>query len=181
MTMLDLELIKLDKSHYFMLNNNNVSNTKINYNNRVFFDKFHRVDSTLTMAIVKKHLANQIVVAHNIITNNKVENIVIDYNGRNDSVFYHKAQLLLRNEGYLNFTAYRSKTQGHLHIYIHKGHTNLLEANVLAKTLSLKLEKVAPKQWRVFPTDEVPPKFNILVLPYEVYAKERGSFWSKHL
>ena len=64
---------------------------------------------------------------------------------------------------------------------MHKGHTDLLEANFLAKTISAKLEKVAPKQWRVFPTNDVPMEFNILVLPYEVYAKERGSYWSKHL
>lgn len=180
MTMLDLELIKLDKSHYYQFDDS-ATPSKITHNNRVFFDKFKRIDSILSAAIVKKHFAGDIVIAHNMIRNNKVENIVIDYNGINDKAFYHKAQLLLRNEGYLNFTAYRSKTQGHLHIYIHKGHTDLLEAIFLAKALSVKLEQIAPKQWRVFPSDEVPPSFNILVLPYMIFAKERGSFWSKHL
>lgn len=176
---MDLKLIKIDTSHYFQKIND--VTMQINHNGRVFFDRFKRVDSMLGLNIIEKHFANEIIVAHDIIKNNKVENIVIDYNGINDDIFYHKAQLLLREEGYLNFTAYRSKTKGHLHIYIHKGHTSLEEAKLLAKTISLKLEHLAPKQWKVFPTDEVPPSFNILVLPYDIYAKERGASWSKYM
>lgn len=177
----DLRLIKMNTSHYYQLNSSGI-NVKINYNNRTFFDKFTRVNATLNSNIIKQHFANEIVVAHSLINrNNKVENIVIDYNGTNDTDFYHKAQLLLRNEGFLNFTAYRSKTRGHLHIYVHKGHTDLSEAKFLAKNLSAKLMNVTLKQYRIFPTDELPLDFNILVLPYEVYAKERGSSWAKHL
>lgn len=179
MTELELKLIKINTSHYFQ--KSDAPPTTISYGGRTFFDRFVRVDSLLSSALIKKHFAGEITLAHELIRNNKVENIVIDYNGTHDEMFYHKAQLLLRDEGYLNFTAYRSKTRGHLHMYIHKGHTDLSEARLLAKTLSLKLESTMPRQWRIFPTDEVPPCFNILVLPYEVYAKERGSSWSKHM
>lgn len=180
MTDIELKLIKIDTSHYYQKTND--SPTQINYNGRIFFDKFKRVNSFLGLNIIKRHINNEIIVAHNIVNSlNKVENIVIDYNGVNDDMFYHKAQLLLRDEGYLNFTAYRSKTKGHLHIYIHKGHTDLSEAKLIAKTLNLKLASVTPKQWRIFPTDEVPSSFNILALPYSVYAKERGMAWSKHM
>lgn len=180
MTEIELKLIKMDTSHYYQKTRD--SPVQINHNGRIFFDRFKRVDSLLGLNIIKKHIKNEITVAHSIINSrNKVENIVIDYNGTNDDTFYHKAQLLLRDEGYLNFTAYRSKTKGHLHIYIHKGHTDLSEAKLIAKTLNLKLSSVAPKQWRIFPTDELPPSFNILVLPYSVYAKERGMSWLKHM
>lgn len=178
MSELDLKLIKIDTSCYYQKSDEKP--IQISHNGRVFLDRFRRVDSFLGSNIIKKHFANEIVVAHNLIRNNKVENIVIDYNGNSAEFFYHKAQLLLRDEGYLNFTAYRSKTLGHLHIYIHKGHTALSEAKLLTKTLGLKLEKLAPRQWKIFPTDDVPPSFNVLVLPYGVYAKERAS-WSKHL
>lgn len=176
---MDLKLIKIDTSHYYEQTND--VPRQISYNGRIFFDRFKIVYSLLGVNVIKKHLAKEIVVAHNLIINNKVENIVIDYNGINSDFFYHKAQLLLREEGYLNFTAYKSKTEGHLHIYIHKGHTDLAEAKLLAKTLSLKLENLAPKEWRVFPTDEVPFEFNILVLPYDIYAKERATSWSKYM
>ena len=180
MTEIELKLIKMNTTHYYQKISD--SKVKINYNGRIFFDKFKRVDSLLGLNIIKRHLKNEITIAHSLISSsNKVENIVIDFNGTNDVLFYHKAQLLLRDEGYLNFTAYRSKTQGHLHLYIHKGHTDLIEAKLIAKTLSLKLAALFPKQWRIFPTDEVPPSFNILVLPYSVYAKERGTSWLKHM
>ncbi len=179
MTNLDLKLIKIDTSHYYKYDSNLTQ--KVMFNNRILFDKYTRIDAMLSADIIKKHWNKEIVVAHSLINKNIVENLVIDYNGSDESGFYHKAQLLLKKEGYLNWTAYQSKTRGHLHIYVHKGHTDLQEAYFLAKTLNVKLEKVAPKQWRVFPTVDLPLNFNILALPYEVYAKERGTYWSKHL
>lgn len=179
MTIMDLRLIKLNTEHYYLLDND--LQDKVVHNGKVFLNKFAIVNAELSANVIKQHWNKEIVVAHSLIKNKKVENVVIDYNGADEARFYHKAQILLRKEGFLNWTAYKSKTRGHLHIYIHKGHTDLTEATLLAKTLSLKLEAVAPKQWRVFPNNEVPPNFNILALPYEVYAKERGSYWSKHL
>ena len=64
---------------------------------------------------------------------------------------------------------------------IHKGHTEINEGKRLAKTLSIKLAQRCPKEWRVFPSDEMPSNFNILALPYDVYAKERGASWARHM
>lgn len=44
----------------------------------------------------------------------------------------------------------------------------------------MKLASKCPVEWRMFPSNDVPPQFNILTLPYEVYAKERGA-WAKHM
>ena len=116
-----------------------------------------------------------------ISSTDKIENIVFDYNGRTPDRFWHRAQLLLREEGYINFTAYETKTPGHLHLYVHKGHTTLNEGYQLANKLSLLLSQRLVKEWRVFPTLDVPREFNILALPYRVYQKERGASWSKHM
>ena len=56
----------------------------------------------------------QIVSDHYWVKKDTVVNIVIDFNGRDPERFYHKAQLLLREEGYINFTAYKTKTEGHI-------------------------------------------------------------------
>ena len=166
--------------HYWIKRDSVVN--KINFRDRVFFNKFERVDSMLTQAVIDQHLRGEITVAHSLIRkNNIVENIVIDYNGFDTQRFYHRAQLLLREEGFLNFTAFTSKTNGHLHLYIHKGHTTLQEAIQLGKMISMKLAAKQPKQWKVFPTNDLPPEYNILTLPYDVYAKERGTSWSKHM
>lgn len=180
MTAMDLSLIKMNTSHYWIKRDEVVD--KIVFKGRTFFNKYEKINSILTQAIINQHLKGEITVAHSLInTTGKVENIVIDYNGRDPQRFYHKAQLLLREEGFINFTAYTTKTEGHLHLYIHKGHTTLQEAISLGKTLSLKLAAKQPLQWKMYPSADLPDEYNILTLPYEVYAKERGASWSKHM
>ena len=51
----------------------------------------------------------------------------------------------------MNFTAYNTKTPGHLHLYVHKGHTELGEGERLVKTLSMKLAQGLPKEWKCLP------------------------------
>ena len=57
---------------------------------------------------------------------------------------------------------------------------DLEEGKRLAKNLSMKLSTKCPIEWRMFPSNDVPPQFNILVLPYDVYAKERSA-WARHM
>lgn len=180
MTSMDMKLIKMISDHYWLKHDNVVN--KIDFKGRTFFNKYEKIEKPLTQAIIDQHLKGQITVAHSLINKfSKVENIVIDYNGTDPQRFYHKAQLLLREEGFINFTAFETKTPGHLHVYIHKGHTTLQEANQLGKIISMKLAAKQPKQWRMFPSLDLPMEYNILNLPYEVYAKERGASWSKHM
>lgn len=177
---IDVSLIKMITDHYWIKRDNIVQ--KIDFGGRVFFDKFERIDQPLNNSIIKDHLDGKIAVAHSLINRfDKVENIVFDYNGRNTERFWHRAQLLLREEGFINFTAYKSKTEGHLHLYVHKGHTTLQEGYQIAKMLSAKLSQKLPREWRMFPTQELPREFNILALPYDLYQKERGASWSKHM
>lgn len=180
MTAMDLKLIKMVSDHYWIKRDTVVN--KIPFKGRTFYNKFEKVNEPLSQSIINQHLKGDITVAHSIVNkHNKVENIVIDYNGRDPERFYHKAQLLLREEGYINFTAYTTKTDGHLHVYIHKGHTTLSEAIQLGKMISMKLAAKQPKQWKMFPNSDMPDEYNILALPYEVYSKERGASWSKHM
>lgn len=177
---MDMKLIKMLTNHYWEKSDAVVD--KISFKGRTFYNKFKKVNAPLNGQIISKHLKGEMTVAHSLVnTHGKVENIVIDYNGRDPERFYHKAQLLLREEGYINFTAYKTKTEGHLHVYIHKGHTTLQEAIQLGKMISMKLASKQPKQWRMFPNNDMPNEYNILTLPYEVYAKERGASWSKHM
>jgi hypothetical protein len=47
--------------------------------------------------------------------------------------------------------------------------------------LSTKLATKLPREWRMFPTSDMPREYNILILPYKLYAKERGASWAKHM
>jgi hypothetical protein len=176
----DVSLIKMITTHYWQKTNNT---ERITFKGRTFFNKFEKVDKMLSAQVMAQHAEKEIVVAHSLIRpGDKVENIVFDYNGRDPERFYHRAQLMLREEGYLNFTAYKTQTEGHLHLYVHKGHTTLQEGYQLAKLLSAKLQQKMPtKQWKMFPDPDVPLEFNILTLPMELFSKERGTSWSKHM
>lgn len=176
----DITLVKIVDDHYWIKCDKIVN--KINHKGKIFFDKYERVNAKLSRQVMNDHNDGKITVAHSLVNSrDKIENIVFDYNGRNPEKFWHRAQLLLREEGFLNFTSYETKTTGHLHLYIHKGHTTLQEAYQLSKTLSAKLSMKLPKEWKMFPNQDIPREFNILNLPKKVYAKERGSSWTKHL
>jgi len=177
----DITLIKMNKKYYYEYKGKIVN--KIVYKGRTFFDKYEKVDKPLTLMIMNEHIERKKIIAHDLINRDRniVENIVFDYNGNNPELFWNRVSLLLREEGFLNFTAYNSKTPGHLHLYIHKGHTTLNEAIQIGKKLSSKLALKLPKQWRMFPNDDLPPEFNILNLPYGLFKKERGASWAKHM
>lgn len=177
---MDLKLIKMIESHYFKKVDG--IGQRINHAGRVFYDKFERVDEPITRQLIRDHCEKKITIAHSLVSSSEiVENIVFDYNGRDPDRFWHRAQLLLREEGYINFTAYSTKTQGHLHLYVHKGHTTFNEACQLATTLNAKLAQKMPTEWKMFPNHNIPRSFNILVVPYEVFQKERGASWSRHM
>lgn len=176
---MDLTLIKMITNHYWLKQPG--LGEKIKHNGRIFYNKFEKVNAPLTNTLIQKHQAGEITIAHSLVSNaNIVENIVFDYNGYNADRFWHRAQLLLREEGFINFTAYTTKTRGHLHLYIHKGHTSLQEGCQLAKALSMKLSQKMPLEWKMFPNQDIPMEFNVLALPFEVFNKERGS-WAKHM
>ncbi len=176
----DVSLIKIVNNHYWIKRDKII--TKINHKGRMFFDKYEKIDQSLSRSIMNEHDERKIIVAHSLINaRDKVENIVFDYNGRNTEKFWHRAQLMLREEGFLNFTAYESKTPGHLHVYVHKGHTTVQEGYQIAKTLSMKLAQKLPREWKMFPNPDIPREFNILNLPYKVYDKERGASWARHM
>jgi len=180
MQSIDTSLIKIITTHYYIKRDTIVN--KIEYKGKIFFDKFEKINESLTYSVMKEHEEGKAIIAHSLINaSDKVENIVFDYNGRTPDRFWHRAQLLLREEGFINFTAYETKTPGHLHLYVHKGHTTLNEACTLANMLSAKLSQKLAKEWRMFPNQDMPKEFNILTLPYNLYQKERGASWSKYM
>lgn len=180
MNEMDLKLIKMVADHYWVKKSGPAE--KIQHGGRTFFNKFERINAPLNRQVLQSHFKGEMEVAHSLINaRDKVENIVFDYNGFNTERFWHRAQLLLRDEGFVNFTAYETKTKGHLHLYVHKGHTTLQEAYQLGKMLSMKLSQKLPREWRMYPNPDMPREFNILNVPHGIYAKERGASWSKHL
>uniref|UniRef100_UPI0026227D86 DUF5711 family protein n=1 Tax=Helicobacter sp. UBA3407 TaxID=1946588 RepID=UPI0026227D86 len=104
---MDLKLIKMTTSHYWLKSPG--IGEKMQHNGRIFYDKFKKIDEPITRNLLQSHFKKEIIIAHSLINErDKVENIVFDYNGFNAERFWHRAQLLLREEGFINFTAYET-------------------------------------------------------------------------
>mgnify|MGYP001765940719 CR=1 FL=1 len=73
---MDMKLIKMINDHYWLKHDSVVN--KIEFKGRTFYNKYERIDKTLTQAIIDQHLKGQITVAHSLINKfDKVENIVV--------------------------------------------------------------------------------------------------------
>lgn len=168
---MDFTSLALNRDHYWIKHDAIVDS--ITFDGRTFFNKYERVDHPLTDNLINRHLAGDITIAHSLIyPDETVRNIVCDYNGKEPQRFYHRSKAILKALGFTSFTAYRTKTEGHLHLYIHCGRISLQEAIQLGTMISKKLAEKTPKQWRFFPTDQLPRQYNILNIPYALYAQE---------
>ena len=94
---------------------------------------------------------------------------VIDYNGDEKELFYHKISKILRSHELNDFRAYESKTPSHLHLYVYCGDISAPQREELGKIISNKLEEKLQKQWRIFPNPGLPDAYNILNLPYQIF------------
>ena len=142
--------------------------------NRVFYSKYERIDAPLDSGIIDAHRKAKLIAAHSLIDDaGNVPHIAIDYNGTEPERFYHHSGQVLARLGYDDLVTFRSKSPGHLHLYIVCGDAALQEAIEMGKIISQKLEEKLAKRWRVYPTDNLPDAYNILNLPYEVFTLSR--------
>ena len=74
MTAMDLKLIKMVTTHYWQKSDSVVD--KISFKGRTFFNKFEKIDKTLTQSVINQHLKGEITVAHSLVdAKGIVENI----------------------------------------------------------------------------------------------------------
>ncbi len=140
---------------------------KISFEGRTFLSKYERIDEHLSDDLIQKHLDRKITIATTIPSD--ADYFVIDYNGSEKELFYHKAVKVLRSHGLNDFAAYASKTPSHLHLYVACGNISALKREELGKIISDKLEEKLQKQWRIFPNSALPEAYNILNLPYNPF------------
>jgi hypothetical protein len=168
---MEFNALALNRDHYWLKKDAIVDT--ITFEGRTFFNKYEKVNRPLSDERINDHLAGKITIAHSLIfADDSVRNIVCDYNGKEPQRFYHWAKSVLKSLGFENFTAFETKTAGHLHLYIHCGRISLQEATQLGTMISQKLAEKIPKQWRFFPNDRLPRQYNILNIPYALYAQE---------
>lgn len=140
---------------------------EITFEGRTFLSKYERIDAYLNDELIQKHLERKITIATTIPAD--AVYFVIDYNGNERELFYHRAVKILRAQGLENFAAYESKTPSHLHLYVACGDISAPKREELGKMISDKLEEKLQKQWRIYPNSALPEAYNIINLPYKLF------------
>ena len=155
----------LIRDHYWLKHPSVVD--KIPFGGRTFLSKYEKINAYLSDELIQEHLDRKITVATSIPQD--AAYFVIDYNGNEKELFYHKAAKLLRSQNLNNFEAYESKTPSHLHLYVACGDISAPKREELGKMISDKLEERLQKQWRIYPNSGLPEAYNILNLPYNLF------------
>lgn len=158
-------LFALIRDHYWLKHPKIIE--EVSFEGRTFFSKYELIDDYLSDELIEKHHDHKITIATTI--PNDANYFVIDYNGDEKALFYHKVSKILRGQGLDEFRAYESKTASHLHLYIHSGDISAPQREELGKIISNKLEEKLQKQWRIYPNSGLPEAYNILNIPYAEY------------
>ena len=158
-------LFPLIRDHYWLKHPKIIE--EIAFDGRIFLSKYEKIDAPLTDALIEKHQAHKTTIATTIAPD--VNYFVMDYNGDDKALFYHKAVKILRSYHLDTFKAYNCKSPMHLHLYVHCGQISAPQREELGKIISNKLEEKLQKQWRIYPNSGLPQAYNILNIPYEEY------------
>lgn len=156
-------LFPLIRDHYWLKHPKIID--EITFEGRTFLSKYEKIDAYLSDELIEKHQNHKITLATTVPSD--ADYFVIDYNGEQKELFYHKVSKILRANGLSDFIAYQSKTPSHLHLYVHCGDISAVQREELGKIISNKLEEKIQKQWRIFPNPGLPDAYNILNLPYQ--------------
>ena len=158
-------LFPLIRDHYWLKHPKIID--EITFEGRTFLSKYEKIEAYLSDELIEKHRNHKITLATTIPSD--ANYFVIDYNGDEKELFYHKISKILRTHGLNDFTAYTSKTPSHLHLYVHCGDISAVQREELGKIITNKLEEKIQKQWRIFPNSGLPDAYNILNLPYHIF------------
>ncbi len=155
----------LIRDHYWLKHPKIIE--EITYEGRTFLSKYEKIDDYLSDELIQRHQDHKITLATTIPKD--ADYFIIDYNGDEKELFYHKVSKVLRSKGLHDFAAYESKTPSHLHLYVHCGDISAPQREELGKIISNKLEEKLQKQWRIFPNSGLPDAYNILNVPYNIF------------
>ena len=158
-------LFPLIRDHYWLKHPKIID--EITFDGHTFLSKYEKINDYLSDELIEKHRKHKITLATTIPYDS--EYFVIDYNGAQRELFYHKVSKILRSQNLDEFTAYESKTPSHLHLYVYCGDISATQREELGKIISNKLEEKLQKQWRIFPNTGLPDAYNILNIPYNTF------------
>jgi len=162
-----LDDLSFDRSHYYIKKSSIVG--KINFNNRIFYPKFQKIDEPLTNLVLSQHLNREYTIASPLIKNNKTNYLFMEYKGVKSREFYYLTKHLLNSFNIQEYTFYHGKNINTILLFISVDSISLDDATIELNRLSNALSTRLTKEWKCLPDVSLPLEYNIFTLPYKEF------------
>ena len=141
---------------------------RITFNNRTFYNKYEKIYTELTPALLKQHQKNELTLALPLIEQEMVNYLVIEYYQEDWQSFYALIKQLFKMLNIHDHSAYKNPHKNLLQIFISSSNTPLNSAyekvDKIKQTLALK----SRKSYRIFPNKNSPKSYNIITYPLNI-------------
>jgi len=157
--------LEFDTEFYYIQRDTIVD--KIKFNNRTFYSRFEKIDTTPTPLLIEQHLNREFTIALPLITDNHTNYIVLEYEKEETNYFYHLLKHLLKSLYITEFYTYKGSINGVVQIFIPIEDTPIKEAYKKVKTIKQTLEIKSSKRCKIFPDENLPKNYNKIIIPIE--------------
>ena len=155
--------LEFDTEFYYIQKDSIVD--KIKFNNRTFYSKFKKIDTSPTPLLIEQHLHREFTIALPLINNNHTNYIVLEYEKEENNRFYHLVKYLLKSLYITNFYTYQSSKENFVQIFIPIGNITLEEIYKKVENIQQILEFKSFKRCKIFPDVNLPKNYNKITLP----------------
>jgi len=155
--------LEFDTEFYYIQRDTIVD--KIKFNNRTFYSKFEKIDTSPTPLLIEQHLNREFIIALPLINNNHTDYIVLEYEKEDTNYFYHLLKHLLKSLYITEFYTYEGSTSRVIQIFIPIKNTPLKEAYKKVKIMKQILELKSSKRCKIFPDENLPKNYNKIIIP----------------
>jgi hypothetical protein len=162
-----LDDLSFDRSHYYIKKSSIVG--KINFNNRIFYPKFQKIDEPLNNLVLSQHLNKEYTIASPLIIDNKTNYLLMEYKGDKSKEFYYLTKHLLKLFNMQQYKYYYGKNNNIILLFIYVKSLSLDDATIELNRLSNTLSTRLTKEWKCLPDISLPLEYNIFTLPYKEF------------
>ncbi|MCB4760139.1 MAG: DUF1882 domain-containing protein [Sulfurovum sp.] len=141
---------------------------KIQFNNRIFYSKFERIEEPLTPLLWQQHLNKQYTIAIPLLKAGHTNYLFIEYEGEEYQRFIPLVKHLFHILGIVNYHIYQGRNKTKIQIFIGVNHLSIKKADAQLQNISNKLKQRLTKRWKTLPSAQLPEMYNIVTLPYVI-------------
>ncbi len=138
---------------------------KIIFNNRTLYSKYEKISLSPTKLLINQHLNGELIVAVPLISNNRTNYIVIEYEKESSNRFYYLLKQILKSLYIETFYTYESSKKNHVQIFIPFEDFTLEKAYDIIEKIEYTMEFKANKRCKILPHKHFPKIYNKITLP----------------